>query len=161
MFTALTSYELKTCVFRLQVTILGLSSDWNSFTWAYNLYDISMVPKRFPWELCNWGLIHVKHRLYWHGPSFTSCFTNEVKKVTVILRYHLEWNGFPFLYIFDIQNHRNRDFLFWPLDGAKDQKFIYHHSRDGLFSRPTKFHPSAMFLSGIKIFQWSVWEPYI
>ena len=61
--------------------------------------------------------------------------------------------GFPFLYIFDIQNHRNRDFYFWPLDGAKDKKFVYHHSRDGLFSRPTKFHAFAMFLSGIRIFQ--------
>ena len=37
-----------------------------------------MVLKRFLWELCNWWLIHVKHRLYWHGPALTCCLTKFV-----------------------------------------------------------------------------------
>ena len=61
--------------------------------------------------------------------------------------------GFPILSIFHIQKHQNRDFQFWPLDGANDQKFVDHRSRGGLFSRPTKFHYFMICLSEIKNFQ--------
>ena len=67
--------------------------------------------------------------------------------------------GFQFLYIFNILNHLNYDFHFWPLDGANDQKFYHHYSRHGLFSRVTKFHHFTMCLSEIRNFQWIVWEP--
>ena len=55
--------------------------------------------------------------------------------------------GFPILSVFDIQNHYDHHFHFWPLYGAKDQKFIDHRSRDSLFSLSIKFQYFMIHLS--------------
>jgi len=52
-------------------------SQFDDIKYAYGISfqdDMSIVPKRFLWELCNRWLIHVEHRQYWHGPFVTSSF---------------------------------------------------------------------------------------
>ena len=125
---------------------------------------------------CGWSFIKLRHQIkgllpsvliYKRDGDLLMYYSKQINKY----RYHHEncsnkrsdvglLLGFPFLYIFDIQNHENHDFNFWPLDGVKDQKFVHHHSRNGLFSRPCKFHHFTMFLSEIRNFQWNIWEVY-
>ena len=59
------------------------------FFWKWSV--ICMVPKRFLWELCNWWVIHVKHRLTSMAHLWPAVWHAMSRHVTAILRYVLEW----------------------------------------------------------------------